>query len=111
MLNALQKYPKHSVTLVRDTFCDEAAVDEAVACYVRGQPGENDLRALRETQPLLRHSEDNPLAFFAAKLHIRTMRILNIDVYNRNFLKAWFITASAVIEAPRGLFAKLYPDS
>jgi hypothetical protein len=109
MLEELRDYPDELGVLVRDAFADEAVIDDAVACYVRGAPSDMDRAAIQENRRLLSLSEDNPLHLFAGKVHIRTMRIANVDRRTKEFLLAWTTTAPLVTATARSFFSEIVP--
>jgi hypothetical protein len=111
MLEELRDYPDKLGVLVRGAFADEAAIDEAVACYVRGAPSDMDRAAIQENRRLLILSEDNPIHFFAGKVHIRTMRIANVDRRTTEFLLAWTTTAAFVTNTAKSFFSEIVPVS
>jgi hypothetical protein len=109
MLEELRDYPDELGVLVRGAFADEAAIEDAIACYVRGSPSDIDRAAIQENRRLLLLSEDNPLHFFAGKVHIRTMRIANVDGRTPEFLLAWTKTAPVVIATAGSFFSETVP--
>jgi len=58
MLNFLREYEG---ALVRETFLEAQALNEAIACYVRGKLSPQDRKATDDCRQLLRLSEDNAL--------------------------------------------------
>ena len=106
MLSFLREYESD---LVRETFVEAPALDEAIACYVHGKLSAQDRKAIDDCRQLLGLSEDNALQFFAAKVYVRTMRLLGIDIaktlfifdhHDIRFLTAvWASTMSYIISA------------
>lgn len=109
MLEELRDYPDELGVLVRGAFADGPAIDDAVACYVRGELSDIDRAAIQENRRLLSLSEDNPLHFFAGKVHIRTMRIANVDRRTKEFLLSWTTTAPVVTATARSFFSEIVP--
>src|SRR5262245_56252954 len=110
MLEELQDYPGDELGVsVRGAFADKAARDDAVACYVRGVPSDIDRAAIKENRQLLGLSEDNPLHFFVGKVHIRTMRIANVDRKTPEFMLAWVKTAPVMIDTAGSFFSEIVP--
>jgi hypothetical protein len=113
MLEELRNYPNSENnklgSLVRDTFADELAIDDAVACYVRGAPSDIDRAAIQDNRKLLGLSEDNPLHFLVGKIHIRTMRIANVGSRTPQFMLAWVKTAPVVIDTAGACFSEVVP--
>jgi hypothetical protein len=109
MLEELRDYPDELGVLVRGAFADEAAIDDAIACYVRYAPSDIDRTAIQENRELLSLSEDNPLHFFAGKVHIRTMRIANVDRRTPEFMLVWAKTAPVMIATAGSFFSEIVP--
>jgi hypothetical protein len=109
MLEELRNYPDELGASVRGAFADGASIDDAVACYVRYAPSDIDRAAIQENRELLFLSEDNPLHFFVGKVHIRTMRIANVNKRTPEFLLAWTKTAPVVIATAGSFFSEIVP--
>ena len=111
MLEELRLYPDELGDLVRGAFSDVVALDDALAWYVRDAPSDMDRAAIQENRQLLGLSEDNHLHFFAGKVHIRTMRIANVDkrTMTMEFMQAWITTATLLTETVKSFFSEIVP--
>jgi hypothetical protein len=111
MLDSLVNYQGEGRDLVQQAFADVPALDDAIACYVRGNPSAADRMAIDDHRALLHLSESNPLHFFAGKVHLRTMRLLGLHKRNapEAFLKAWYTTLSFISAAASNVFNNVVP--
>ena len=111
MLKELRLYPDKLGVLVRGAFSDVVALDDAIAWYVRDAPSEIDRAAIQENRQFLGLSEDNHLHFFAGKVHIRTMRIANVDkrTMTMEYMQAWITTATLLTETVKSFFSEIVP--
>ena len=103
MLNFLREYPEAELPYVRDTvrdtFMDKPTLDDAIECYVNGRPSARDRQAIENCRRMLQLSEENPLHFFAGKVHVRIMRLLGIDKHDLRYILVWAVNAASVITA------------
>jgi hypothetical protein len=99
MLTSLRHYPEPTMGYVRELFCNNERVDEAVDCYVNDRPSEQVREDLDAVWKFLQLSEDNPLGIFAAKLHVRVMRILGVPTKTFPFYVAWLSNSAGVVAA------------
>jgi len=119
MLDALREYPEpgEEGELIRHVFggrpfldAQWTALDDAIASYVHGGPSETDRQTIEDHRRLLNLSEDNPVHFFAGKLHLRIMRILGIEKQNLvAFLPAWIVTSAQVVAAVSVVLKEVVP--
>lgn len=110
MIESLREYESE---LVRETFLNAPALDEAMACYVQGRLSPEDRKAIDDCRHLLHLSEDNALQFFGAKVYVRTMRLLGTDIQKILFIgDIRYLTAvwSSIMSYITGASVKVFND-
>ena len=99
MLTSLKEYPEADLGYVQEAFCDDERVDDAVNCYVNDRLNEQVQQDLNAVWNFLALSEDNPMGIFAAKLHVRLMRILGVQRNTLPYFVAWLSNSAGVLAA------------
>jgi hypothetical protein len=97
VLHSLRSFPHPESQFVRQVFSDAEAFDEAIACYVHGKLQPLDRQVLIDSKKLLQLSEDNPMLWFCGKVHVRSCRLLGIEMKSLAFTICWIENSAAII--------------